>query len=111
MKVSGKTFVIVCALITIVLIGLLFSLYLSNEESNNKYHTVNITITGKICNEEGFGSHMSKIQGEDGITYWIPNEDCSLYPIGSSGMMFYQHVEGLSMFSNGAFNRTIGNWS
>jgi hypothetical protein len=110
MKISGKSLAIVSSLIVIVLVICPVSLYFNIEERNSKYHTVNITITGKICNEEAFGTHLSEIQGSDGITYWIPNEDCSLYPIGSHGMIFYQHIEGLSMFSDSAFNRTIGDW-
>lgn len=109
MRISGRVVFIGAVIALAFLIMSASSLYFSNAESNNKFHTVDITITGKICNEDAFGSRISKIQGSDGIVYWILNEDCNLYPVGSSGMMFYQHVESLSMFG-GTFNRTIGDW-
>jgi hypothetical protein len=86
--------------------------YVNTAEKNNKYHTANITVIGKICRDEIGGTMISKIQGADGTVYFIPNNDCDLYPIGRSGMIFYQHVTGMQIFGSSSlsFNQTVGNY-
>ena len=84
-------------------------------QENQQYHTTNITVAGKICNDEVMGSHVSKIQGEDGLVYFIPNSDCDLYPIGKHGMIFYNHICNLPVKEPGpldgyCFNRTVGDY-
>jgi hypothetical protein len=95
----------------IIIFGLLIaSSFIINNEKE-VYHTTNITVSGKICNDNVFGSVVSKIQGDDGILYFIPNSDCDLYPIGRSGMIFYNHVCQGAMPETFCFNKTVGDYT
>lgn len=93
----------------LVLMALFALSTLFYAEESKVFRTTEITVAGKICGDEVFGEKISKIQGDDGIIYFIPNADCELYPIGRSGMIFYQHVCN-SGFERFCFNRTVGDY-
>jgi hypothetical protein len=100
--------------VLVIMILLTVSMYIVSEE-NKAYHTAEITVTGKVCNDEAFGVHVSKIQGDDGTVYFVPNADCGLYSDGNHSTVIYNHICNLpvkepSPMSWACFNRIVGDY-
>jgi hypothetical protein len=102
--VAGVLAGVLTAVLVILVLLTISTLFQMQEDQ--QYHTTNITVAGKICNDDVLGSPVSKIQGDDGLIYFIPNPDCELYPIGRHGMIFYTHICNLPY----CFNRTVGDY-
>ena len=100
----------------VIVLALLMSSSIAAMEENKVYHTTEITISGKACGDEILGENVSKIQGEDGLIYFIPYNDCKLYPIGMHGTIFYNHVCPFSLKETSmlqksyCFNETVGDY-
>lgn len=93
-----------------VVIGLMLIVAYQDNRDSQIQHTAEITIAGKICKDVVLGTTVSKIQGDDGLVYFIPNEDCELYPVGRKGIIFYQHICNMRKEDEFCFNRTVGDY-
>jgi len=79
-------------------------------QNNEIEHTKTITIIGKICPHNLFGSNLGKIQDSDDVIYFIDPSKCNEYIIGSTRNISYHKIHQVLSMKMFDFNRVSGKY-